>query len=123
MTTRADKRPRDEDSSSDALEYHGSDSDEAFLGISADDSPHSKKRSKVEPSNTDIVRHAALRKLQTAPRGSIGIPAVRALLAKSGSMSKFTAATRETNSGLRKAAKGSGARKTSYAKGKEKAAR
>ena len=95
-----------------------SDSD----GISSDDNPQikGKKRSKLESSNSDLVRSTAYQKLQMAPRGSIGIPAVRALLAKSGSLSKFSAASKETNSGLRR---GSGARKSSKAKGKEKAAR
>jgi hypothetical protein len=121
--TRANKRPRDEDS--EPLEFDSSDSD-AIVGFSADDNPQTKgkKRSKPEPSNTDIVRSTALKKLQTAPRGSIGIPAVRALLAKSGSLSKFSAASRETNSGLRKAVSGgSGACKTSNTKWKERAAR
>jgi hypothetical protein len=96
--SRANKRPRDEDSEdSEVLESDGSGS------FSEDDNPHppsqGKKRSKL---NANIVRSTALKKLQTAPRGSIGIPAIRALLAKSGSLSKFTAASRETNSGLRK---------------------
>ena len=123
MTTdRVNKRPRDEDS--DPHEFDSSDS-EAFLGISADDIPQTKdnKRSKLELSDRDVVRYTALKKAKTAHRGSIGIPAVRALLARSGSLSKFGAASRETNSGLRKAISGSGARKTSKAKGKERSAR
>ena len=122
---KANKRPRDEDS--EPLDYDSSDSEE-ILGSSADDEPQTKgrKRSKLEPSNIDIVRSTTLKKLQTAPRGSFGIPAVRALLAKSGSVSTFTAASRETNSGLRKAGRavsGSGARKSLSAKGKERRAR
>jgi hypothetical protein len=121
ITERANKRPRNEDSDH---ENDSSDSD-AFLGISDDDITQTmgKKISKLDPSNTDIVRYTALNKLGKAPKGSIGISAVRALLAKSGSVSKFAAASREANSGLRKAVRGSGARKTSFAKGKEKAAR
>ena len=91
---RVNKRPRDEDS--DPLE---SDDSDAFT---ADDNPQTK-RYKPEPSQMDTVRSTAFKKLQKAPRGSMGIPAVRALLAKSGSLSKFGAASREANSGLRKA--------------------
>jgi hypothetical protein len=125
MATGGAKRPRDEDS--EPPEFDSSDS-EAMLGLSADENPPAKgkKRVKLEPSNTDIVRLTAHQKLKSAPKGSIGIPAVRALLSKSGSSSKFTAASKETNSGLRKAgraASGSGARKTSKAKGKQKVAR
>lgn len=96
---RAKKRPRDEDS--DPLELNSSDSDD-FLELSSDDNPQSKekKKCKLEPSNTDMVRYTALNKMQRAPRGSMGIPAIRALLAKSGSVSKFAAASQETNSGL-----------------------
>ena len=124
---KANKRLRDEDS--EPLEIDSADSDsDAIPGFSDDNNPPTKgtKRSKLESSNTNVVRFTALKKLQMAPKGSMGIPAVRALLAKSGSLSKFTAASRETNSGLRKsgrAVSGSGARKTSNAKGKERAAR
>lgn len=124
MTTRwTNKRPRDEDS--ETHEFDSSDSDDVTLGFSADDNPlaQGKKRTKLEPSNTDVARSTALKKLQTAPKGSIGVPAVRALLAKSGSLSKFTTASRETNSGLRKAGRAASGRKTSNAKGKERAAR
>ena len=111
MTThKVNKRPRDEDS--DPGEFDSSDAE-----ISPHDTPPTK-RYRLETSNADVVRSTALQKLRTASRGSIGIPAVRALLAKSGS--KFAAASKETNSGLRKA---SGARKISNVKGKEKAAR
>jgi len=110
-TNRAKKRPRDEDSESDQLESYSSDSDGLDKG---------KKRSKVDPSNTEIVRSTTQNKLRTALRGSIGLPAVRALLAKSGSLSKFGAASRETNSGLRRKA---GVRKSSNLKGKGKTAR
>ena len=126
MTTcGANKRPCDEDS--EPLVYDSSDSEE-ILEFSADDDPltKGKKRSKLEPSNTDIVRSTALHKLQIAPRGSFGIPAVQALLAKLGSVSTFTAASRETNSGLQKssqAVSGSGACKSLNVKGKERRAR
>jgi hypothetical protein len=130
MTTRrANKRPRDEDSEpqeSDNSNLDNSDSD-AILGLSDDNNNNTKtkgkKRYKLDPSNIDIVRSTAFKKLETAPRGSIGIPAIRALLAKSSSFSKFTGASRETNSGLQKAGRGvrgSIARKT---KGKERVAR
>jgi hypothetical protein len=121
MTThKVNKRPRDEDS--DHGESDSSDAD-PFLELSPDDTTPTKgkKRSRLETSNVDIVKSTAFKKLRTASRGSIGIPAVRALLAKSGS--KFAAASRETNSGLRKAVTASGARKISNVKGKEKAAR
>ena len=82
-----------------------------------------RPRERRDPSNTDVIQSTALKKLQTAPRGSIGIPAVQALLARSGSLSKFTTASRETNSGFRKAGRSvssSAARKTLKAKGKER---
>jgi hypothetical protein len=110
-TDRGKKRPRDEDSESDQLDSSTSDSDALDKG---------KKRTKQDPSNTEIVRSTIQKKLQSASRGSIGLPAVRALLAQSGSLSKFGAASRETNSGLRRKA---GVRKASNSKGKEKAAR
>jgi hypothetical protein len=120
------KRPRDDSEDSD----HDSSDSEALLGISDDNNNNpkkkGKKRYKLDPSNMDIIRSTAFKKLETAPRGSIGIPAIRALLAKSGSSSKFTGASRETNSGLRKAGqgvRGSVSRKTSNIKGKERVAR
>ena len=116
---RANKRPHDEDS--EPQELDSSDSD-AILGFS-DSQTQVKKRSKLEPSNTDIVQSTVHTKLQTAPIGSIGIPAVRALLAKSGSLSKFTSASRETNSGLQKAGWADSSRKTSNTKGKDRVAR
>lgn len=114
MTThKSNKRPRDEDS--DPGEFDSSDAE-----ISPHDTPPTK-RSRLETSNVDVVKSTALQKLRTASRGSIGIPAVRALLEKSGS--KFAAASKEKNLGLRKAVTASGARKISNVKGKEKAAR
>ena len=111
------KRPREEEDSEPG-EFELSDSD-VILALSDDnDLPAKvKKRVKLEDSNKDtIVRNTAIRKLKSAPKGSIGIAAVRALLAKSGSSSKkFADAAKETNSGLRKTG-----RKTSNAKGKEK---
>lgn len=114
MTThKGNKRHRDDES--DPGEFDSSDAEMSPL-----DTPPTK-RSRLEPSNVDKVKSTALQKLRTASRGSIGIPAIRALLAKSGS--KFAAASRETNSGLRKPVTGSGARKISIVKGKEKTAR
>ena len=104
---------------------NGSNSDsDAILGLSENDNPQTKgkKRSKLNPSNTDVIQSTALKKLQTAPRGSIGIPAIRALLARSGSLLKFTAAFRETNSGFWKAGRSvssSAAHKTLKAKGRK----
>jgi hypothetical protein len=129
-THRANKRPRAEDSEPlDSDNSNSSDSD-AILGLSDDNNNNpktkGKKRYKLDPSNMDDIRSTAFKRLETAPRGSIGIPAIRALLAKSGSSSKFTGASRETNSGLRKAGqgvRGSVSRKTSNTKGKERVAR
>jgi hypothetical protein len=125
MTTcRANKRLRDEDSEPRESDKSDNSDSDAILDLSDDNNNNpktkGKKRCKLDPSNMDTVRSTAFKKLETAPRGSIGIPAIRALLAKSGSVSKFTSASRETNSGLRKAGrglKGSVARKTS---GKER---
>jgi hypothetical protein len=125
MTTRrANKRPRDGDSEPRESDNSDNSDTDAILGLSDDNynnpKTKGKKRYKLDPSNMDIVRSTAFKKLETAPRGSIGIPAIRALLSKSGSVSKFSGASRETNSGLRKASrgfKGSVARKTS---GKER---
>jgi hypothetical protein len=111
------KRPREEEDSEPG-EFELSDSDVILALSDDDDSPAKvKKRVKLEDSNKDtIVRNTAIRKLKSAPKGSIGIAAVRALLAKSGSSSKkFADAAKETNFGLRKTG-----RKTSNAKGKEK---
>jgi len=122
MTTdRANKRRRDEESDQ---QIDSSDSD-AFVVTSDDDNAQTmgKQRSKLEASNMDFVRYTTLNKLEKGPKGSIGIPAVRALLAKSGSVSRFVAASREANSGLWKAGRGSGACKISIAKEKERAAR
>ena len=124
MTTRRNKRPRNEDSESRESDKSDNSDSDAILGLSDDNNNNpktkGKKRYKLDPSNMDIVRSTAFKKLVTAPSGSIGIPAIHALLAKSGSVSKFTGASRETNSGLRKAGrgfKGSVSRKTS---GKER---
>jgi hypothetical protein len=112
------KRPREEESGE-------SDSD-LILELSNDDDsqekPKVKKKVKLEGSTS--VRNAAVRKLSSAPKGSIGIPAVRALLAQSGSTPTwFMDASKETNIGLRKAGRvpsvGSGGRKTSKKKRKE----
>jgi len=120
----ATKRARDEEDS-DPVQSDGSDSD-ALQMFSNDDDPQDKVRKKIklEAFNKDMVRYTAMKKLRTAPKNSIGIPAIRALLAKSGS--KHTAAARETNLGLQKtsqvatkAAVNSGSRKASNRKGKE----
>ena len=135
MTThRAKKRPRDEDSEPQESDNSDNSDSDAILTLSDDDNnlhqnnpkTKGKKRYKLDPSNMDIVRSTVFKKLETAPRGSIGIPAIRALLAKSGSPSKFTGASRETNSGLRKAGRGvrgSVAHKISNTKGKERVTR
>jgi len=83
------KRPREEEDSEPG-EFELSDSDVILALSDDDDSPAKvKKRVKLEDSNKDtIVRNTAIRKLKSAPKGSIGIAAVRALLAKSGSSSK-----------------------------------
>jgi len=119
----ATKRPREE-------EPEESDSD-SFLTFSDDDDDDesrdnkAKKKVKLEGSHkSTAVRDAAVKKLRLASKGSIGIPAVRALLAKSGSSStRFTDAAKETNLGSRKSGKGakagSGSRKSSNTKGKE----
>ena len=118
----ATKRPREE-------EPEESDSD-SFLTFSDDDDGESrdnkaKKKVKLEGSHkSTAVRDAAVQKLRLASKGSIGIPAVRALLAKSGSSStRFTDAAKETNLGSWKSGKGakagSGSRKSSNTKGKE----
>jgi len=118
------KRPREE-------EPEESDAD-CFLEFSDDDDESqdkaqdkANKKVKLEGSRkSTAVRDAAVKKLRSASKGAIGIPAVRALLAKSGSSStRFTDAAKETNLGSRKSGKvataGSGSRKSSNTKGKE----
>jgi len=117
------KRAREE-------EPEESDSD-CFLAFSDDDDESqdkedkANKKVKLEGSRkSTAVWDAALKKLRSASKGSIGIPAVRALLAKSGSSStRFTDAAKETNVGSRKSGKvataGSGSWKSSNTKGKE----
>ena len=110
------KRSREEDPS-DPLEFESTDS-EARHGSDDDDLQASKK----QKSNKNMVRYTAVKKLKGAPKGSIGIPAIRALLAKSGSSStKYKDAIKETNSGLRRAGrvgKDTNSRKTPQAKGR-----
>ena len=118
------KRPREE-------EPEESDSDSILAFSDDDDESQDKaqdkgnKKVKLEGSRkSTAVRDAAVKKLRLASKGSIGIPAVRALLAKSGSSSmRFTDAAKETNLGSRKSARvataGSGSRKSSNTKGKE----
>jgi len=111
------KRSREEDQS-DPLAFESTDDSEAHHE-SEDDDLQARKKQK---STKDMVRYTAVKKLQGAPKGSIGIPAIRALLAKSGSSStKYVGAVRETNAGLRRAGKDttkSNSRKTSQAKGR-----
>lgn len=121
---RSNKRPReDEDSEPGELESSNSDLD---LVLSDNDASPAKERKKVkiEGSKKDaVVRYTTIKKLKSAPDGSIGIPAVRALLAKSGaSTTKSTDAAKESNFGLRKKGRASSTasstRKISNPKGK-----
>ena len=117
------KRPREEP--------EGSDSDSILAFSDNDNESQDKaqdkgdKKVKLEGSHkSTAVWDAAVKKLRLASKGSIGIPAVRALLVKSGSSStRFTDAAKETNLGSRKSARvataGSGSRKSSNTKGKE----
>jgi len=119
------KRPREEEpeeSDSDCILEFSDDDDESQDNKAQD---KANKRVKLEGSRkSTAVRDAAVKKLRLASKGSIGIPAIRALLAKSGSSStRFTDAAKETNLGSRKSGKkataGSGSRKSSNTKGKE----
>ena len=123
MANGSTKRPREEPEESDvecSLEF-SEDDDESQDGAQ----DKANKKVKLEGSRKGTaVRDAAVKKLRSALKGSIGIPAVRALLAKSGSSStRFTDAAKETNLGSRKSGKvamaGSGGRKSSNTKGKE----
>jgi hypothetical protein len=123
MANGSTKRPREEPEESDvecSLEF-SEDDDESQDGAQ----DKANKKVKLEGSRKGTaVRDAAVKKLRSASKGSIGIPAVRALLAKSGSSStRFTDAAKETNLGSRKSGKvamaGSGSRKSSNTKGKE----
>ena len=121
---RVSKRLREEPGESDS---------DRILELSDDDDPQDKVKKKVkveESSKNTAVRDAAVRKLRSAPKGSIGIPAVRALLAKSESSStRFTDSSKETDVGFRKTGRvatakaGSGSRKTSNKKAKESVVR
>jgi hypothetical protein len=119
----ATKRPREEDSEPGEFETSGSD---GMLVLSDDDDdPQVNVKKKVKIDKEATVRDTAIRKLRSAPKGSIGIPAVRALLAQSGSSStKSMDAAKETNSGFRKtgrvATADAGTKKISNAKGKAK---
>ena len=123
MANGSTKRPREEPEESDiecSLEF-SEDNDESQDGAQ----DKANKKVKLEGSRKGTaVRDAAVKKLRSASKGSIGIPAVRALLAKSGSSStRFTDAAKETNLGSRKSGKvamaGSGGWKSSNTKGKE----
>lgn len=116
-------------SRSESPEKSDSDS-EGIQGMSEDDSQSQAKslgRKKARVEASQRVQSALTQRLNLAPEGSIGLPAVRALLAKSGSsITKHTATVKETNSGLRKANRpetkttgGSGLRKASKGKGRE----
>jgi hypothetical protein len=118
------KRPREEEpeeSDSDCL-LAFSDNDDESQDKAQD---KANKKVKLEGSRkSTVVRDAAIKKLKLASKGSIGLPAVRALLAKSGvSSTRFTDAAKETNLGSRKSGRvataGSGSRKSSNTKGKE----
>lgn len=117
------KRSRYEDSEGNDLDELDTTDSEEIRNSSTEDIPrtHGKKRTKLEASNIDTVRSTTFKKLETAPKGSFGIPAVRALLAKSGSLSRFSSASRETNYGLRKAGRVAIGRKSSKSKGKRAA--
>jgi len=123
-TNGSTKRPREEEpeeSDVDCLLEFSDDDDES------QDKAQDKANKKVKLEGLckgTVVQDAAVKKLRSASKGSIGIPAVRALLAKSGSSStRFTDAAKETNLGSRKSGKvamaGSGSRKSSNTKGKE----
>ena len=102
---RGAKRSCQEDQS-DPLEFESTDS-EALHRLSEDDDAQARKRYKTDDSTKDTVRYTTLKKLKSTPKGSFGILAIRALLAKSGSSStKDTDATRETISRLRRAGRG-----------------
>jgi len=119
----ATKRPHEEDSEPGEFETSGSD---GMLVLSDDDDdPPVNVKKKVKIDKEATVRDTAIRKLRSAPKGSIGIPAVRALLAQSGSSStKSMDAAKETNSGFRKtgrvATADAGTKKISNVKGKAK---
>lgn len=118
----ATKRPREEDSEPGEFE---ASSDGMLVLSDDDDDPQANLKKKVKMEKEATVRDTAIRKLRSAPKGSIGIPAVRALLAQSdSSSSKFKDAAKETNSGLRKTSRvakaDTGNQKTSNAKGKKK---
>ena len=123
MANGSTKRPCEEPEESDiecSLEF-SEDDDESQDG--AQDKANKKVKLEGLRKGT-AVRDAAVKKLRSASKGSIGIPAVRALLAKSGlSSTRFTDAAKETNLGSRKSGKvamaGSGGRKSSNTKGKE----
>jgi hypothetical protein len=124
-TGRSNKRPR-EDEDSEPGELESSDSDLDLVLSDNDASPaKEKKKVKIEGSKKDaVVRYTAIKKLKSAPDGSIGIPAVRALLAKSGASTttKSMDAAKESNFGLRKNCRpsttASSTRKISNPKGK-----
>jgi len=118
----ATKRPREEEDSEPG-EFEAS-SDGMLVLSDDDDDPQANVKKKVKIEKEATVRDTAIRKLKSAPKGSIGIPAVRALLAQSSSSTKFKDAAKETNSGLRKAGRvakaDAGTQKNSNAKGKKK---
>jgi hypothetical protein len=120
----ATKRPREEEDSEPG-EFETSASDGMLVLSDDDNDSHANFKKKVKIEKEATIRDTAIRKLRSAPKGSIGIPAVRALLAQSGSSStKFMDAAKETNSGFRKTGRVAkadpGTQKNSNAKGKTK---